>query len=42
MMQEVFNDKLREWEEFYNYHRSHGGLDCQTPYERLRPKTARV
>jgi transposase InsO family protein len=35
----VFNDKLREWEEYYNYHRPHGGLGGQTPYERLRQKT---
>jgi DNA-binding CsgD family transcriptional regulator len=28
---EVFNDKLREWEDFYNYHRPHGGLGGQTP-----------
>ncbi|MFI7143199.1 hypothetical protein ACIBQ5_37580 [Streptomyces massasporeus] len=33
---EVFNDKLREWEDYYNYHRPHGG---QTPYERLKQKT---
>jgi transposase InsO family protein len=39
---EVFNDKLREWEDFYNYHRPHGGLAGQTPYERLRQKTTRV
>ncbi|MFC6087612.1 IS481 family transposase, partial [Sphaerisporangium aureirubrum] len=32
---EVFNDKLREWEDYYNYHRPHGGLGGQTPYERL-------
>jgi transposase InsO family protein len=38
----VFNDKLREWEDFYNYHRPHGGLEGQTPYERLRRKTTRV
>jgi transposase InsO family protein len=38
----VFNDKLREWEDFYNYHRPHGGLEGQTPYERLRQKTTRV
>ncbi|HEX9542413.1 MAG TPA: hypothetical protein VGA04_30170, partial [Streptosporangiaceae bacterium] len=31
----VFNDKLREWEDYYNYQRLHGGLDGQTPYERL-------
>jgi len=35
----VFNNKLREWEDYYNYHRPHGGLDGQTPYERLRQKT---
>lgn len=40
---EVFNDKLQEWEDYYNYHRPHGGLGGQTPYERLRQKTrARV
>jgi transposase InsO family protein len=31
----LFNDKLREWEDYYNYHRPHGALDRQTPYERL-------
>jgi transposase InsO family protein len=36
---QVFNDKLREWENFYNYHRPHGGLDGQTPYERLKQRT---
>jgi len=35
----LFNDKLAEWETFYNYHRPHGALDGQTPYERLRQKT---
>lgn len=35
----VFNDKLQEWEDFYNFHRPHGGLNGQTPYERLRQKT---
>ena len=35
----VFNDKLQEWEDYYNYHRPHGGLGGQTPYERLRQKT---
>jgi transposase InsO family protein len=38
----VFNDKLREWEDFYNYHRPHGGLNGQTPYERLRQKTTQA
>ena len=35
----LFNDKLAEWETFYNYHRPHGGLGGQTPYERLKQKT---
>jgi transposase InsO family protein len=35
----LFNEKLREWEDFYNFHRPHGGLDGQTPYERPRQKT---
>jgi transposase InsO family protein len=39
----LFNDKLREWEDYYNYHRPHGALDGQTPYERLMAKsTARL
>jgi transposase InsO family protein len=36
----LFNDKLREWEDYYNYHRPHGALDGQTPYERLMAKSA--
>lgn len=35
----LFNEKLREWEDYYNYHRPHGGLGGQTPYERLLDKT---
>jgi transposase InsO family protein len=35
----VFNNKLQEWEDYYNFHRPHGGLGGQTPYERLRQKT---
>jgi transposase InsO family protein len=35
----LFNEKLREWEDFYNYDRPHGALGGQTPYERLRQKT---
>ena len=31
----LFNDKLREWEDYYNYHRPHGALEGQTPFERL-------
>jgi transposase InsO family protein len=34
----LFNEKLKEWEEFYNYYRLHGALSGQTPYERLREK----
>ena len=26
----LFNEKLREWEDYYNYHRPHGALDGQT------------
>lgn len=35
----LFNDKLQAWEDFYNFHRPHGGLGGQTPYDRLREKT---
>jgi transposase InsO family protein len=35
----LFDDKLQEWEDYYNYQRPHGGLDGQTPYERLMQKT---
>jgi transposase InsO family protein len=35
----LFNEKLREWEDYYNYHRPHGALEGQTPYERLMAKT---
>lgn len=34
----LFNDKLKEWEDFYNYQRPHAGLNGQTPYERFRQK----
>jgi transposase InsO family protein len=36
---QLFNEKLREWEDYYNYHRPHGALGGQTPYERLLTKT---
>jgi hypothetical protein len=34
----LFAEKLQEWEDYYNYHRPHGALQGQTPYERLRQK----
>ncbi|MFI8170924.1 IS481 family transposase [Streptomyces sp. NPDC085931] len=34
----LFNSKLQEWEDYYNYHRPHGALAGQTPYERLQQK----
>jgi len=36
---QLFNKKLRQWENFYNHRRPHGALDGQTPYERLIAKT---
>ena len=38
----LFIAKLREWEDYYNYHRPHGALDGQTPYERFLAKTRAV
>ena len=35
----LFNEKLREWENYYNFDRPHGALAGQTPYERLLSKT---
>jgi hypothetical protein len=35
---EVFNTRLKG-EDLYNFHRPHGALGGQTPYERLREKT---
>ena len=32
------NEKLEEWQNFYNYHRPHSALSGKTPYERLREK----
>lgn len=39
---QLYNNKLREWENFYNFNRPHGALDGQTPYERLRQKQKAV
>ncbi len=39
----VLNDKLEEWERFYDFERPHGALGGRTPYERLRERArARV
>jgi len=35
---QLFNEKLKEWENFYNYNRPHAALGGQTPYERFREK----
>lgn len=32
------NMKLEEWQNFYNYHRTHSALAGKTPYETLREK----
>ena len=34
----LFNNKLQEWQDYYNYHRPQAGLAGQTPYERLKEK----
>ena len=34
------HQKLAEWENFYNFHRSHSSLEGKTPYEVLREKMA--
>ena len=35
----LVNEKVREWEDYYNYHRPHGAIQNQTPFERLMEKT---
>ncbi len=35
----LFNDKLQQWEDYYNFDHPHGALGGQTPYERLKQKT---
>ena len=32
------NEKLNEWEAFYNFHRPHGAFKGKTPYEILKEK----
>lgn len=36
---QLFNAKLREWEEYHNCHRPHGAVNGQTPYERFMART---
>ena len=38
----IFNKKLREWENYYNHHRPHGGLGGQTPFERFLERARKV
>lgn len=35
---QLFNEKPREWEDFYNYHRPHSALSGMIPYERFRER----
>ena len=35
----LFNEKLKEWEDYSNYHRPNGGLGGKAPCERLLQKT---
>lgn len=34
----LFNEKLKEWEDFYNFSRPHAALGGNAPYERFREK----
>ena len=34
----LFNERLKEWEDYYNYQRPHGSLGGKTPYERLKER----
>jgi transposase InsO family protein len=36
---ELFNDKLQEWEDFYNFNGPHGALGGGDAVRRLRLKT---
>jgi len=38
----LFAERLKAWEDYYNFDRPHGALGGQTPYERLRQKTGAV
>jgi len=32
------NNKLKEWENYYNFYRPHGAFNGKTPYEVLRER----
>jgi len=34
----LFNEKLQEWENFYNFQRPHASFAGRTPFERLQEK----
>ncbi|MGH7807399.1 MAG: integrase core domain-containing protein [Thermodesulfobacteriota bacterium] len=34
----LFNEKLQQWENFYNFQRPHGSLAGRTPFEKLQEK----
>ena len=36
---DLFNDKLKQWEDYNNFDHPRGALSGQTPYERLKQKT---
>ena len=38
----LFNDKLADWETFYNYHRPHGALGGQTETDRTHTRKIRM
>jgi len=33
-----FNKRLAHWQNYYNYHRPHGSLGGETPYEKLKSR----
>jgi len=37
----LFNDKLKQWEDYHNYDRSYDSFGGQTSYERLKQKITR-
>lgn len=35
---ELFNERLQDWENFYNFQRPHGSLSSRTSFERLQER----